>query len=118
MDSRTSILILDDDPAHLRIYGWIVEAAGYKPMPKLVCVTGVELGEERPNLVLLDYHLAGKLTAVDIATQIRERMPGVPIVVLSDLLMLPDDVRPLVDGFCRKGDPGKLVHTLQSMLRP
>jgi CheY-like chemotaxis protein len=111
-----SILILDDDPAHLRIYGWIVEAAGYRPLPRLVSATGIELGTERPSLVLLDYHLAGNMTARDAATRIRAEMPGVPIFVLSDLLMMPDDVRPLVDGFVRKGDPGKLVHVLKETL--
>jgi DNA-binding response OmpR family regulator len=116
MDGRASVLILDDDPSHLRIYGWIVEAAGYAPLATLVRVSGFELPDKAPDLVLLDYHLAGKLTAVQVATEIRAKMPGVPIVVLSDALVLPDDVAPLVNDFVRKGDPGKLVYTLQQQL--
>lgn len=117
MNTSDSVLILDDDPSHLRIYGWIVEAAGYTPVPTLVRHTGVELEGVHADLVLLDYHLAGQLTAADVARTIRQHMPGVPIVVLSDALMLPDDVAPMVDGFVRKGDPGKLVVTLQKFLK-
>lgn len=117
MNTKLSILILDDDPSHLRIYGWIVEAAGYTPVPYLVRHTGVDVSGLSADLVLLDYHLAGQLTAVHAAKVIRETLPGVPIIVLSDALMLPDDVAPLVDGFVRKGDPGKLVAALQSFLK-
>lgn len=116
MQTRASVLILDDDPSHLRIYGWIVEAAGYTPVPSLVRHTGMELGDEVVDLILLDYHLAGKLTAVQAAKTLREKMPRVPIILLSDALSLPEDVVPLVDSFVRKGDPGKLVMMLQKFL--
>lgn len=118
MNDRASVLILDDDPSHLRIYGWIVEAAGYEPVPTLVRVSGFPLPERTVDLVLLDYHLAGGLSAVAAATQIRSKMPDVPIIVLSDALMLPDDIAPMVNGFVRKGDPAKLVHTIQKTLQP
>jgi signal transduction histidine kinase len=30
MHSGASILVVDDDPVHLRIYGWIMNAAGFR----------------------------------------------------------------------------------------
>ncbi len=118
MHPRASVLIVDDDPVHLKIYGWIVEAAGYRALPAQVRFSGVDLPEETADVVLLDYNFAGETTAVDIARLFQSRRPRVPIIVLSEALVLPDDIAPLVQGFVRKGDPAKLVDTLHNLLRP
>lgn len=117
MDTRQAVMILDDDPSHLRIYGWIVESAGYRQLPVLVQIKGVELGDDAADLVLLDYHLAGQIRAADVALQVRQHMPQARILVLSDALVLPEDMEPLVDGFVRKGDPSKLVEVLKQHLQ-
>jgi len=111
-------LIVDDDPTHLQIYGWIVETAGYRSLPALVRFAGVDLPEGPADLVLLDYHLNGKASAVEVAQLIRSRLPHVLIVLLSDALVLPKDIAPFVQGFVRKGDPAKLVDNLHTLLRP
>ena len=117
MHARASVLIVDDDPTHLKIYGWIVEAAGYRALPALVRFAGVDLPEDHPDAVLLDYHL-GKTSAVDVVRRIQERLPDVPVIVLSDALVLPEDIAPFVQGFVRKGNPARLVDTLHALLRP
>ncbi|HVG27174.1 MAG TPA: hypothetical protein VM865_06180 [Acidobacteriaceae bacterium] len=111
-----AILIVDDDPSHLRIYEWIVRGAGYRPFPALVTRENVELPDEPVSLALLDYHLNSRLNAVAVAGMINTKYPAARIVVLSDVLVLPDDVAPLVHGFVRKGDPAKLVETLSRTL--
>jgi DNA-binding response OmpR family regulator len=112
-------LIVDDDPTHLRIYGWIVEAAGYRALSAEVQIKGIDFPDEPADLVLLDYRLGGRrTTAVQVAELIKSRLPDVPIIVLSDELGLPDDIAPLVNGFVRKGDPAKLVDRLKQELRP
>jgi CheY-like chemotaxis protein len=111
-------LIVDDDPVHLRIYGWIVEAAGYRALPALVRFSGVDLPEEPADLVLLDYRLGRQAKAAEIARMVRSRLPDAPVVVLSESLVLPEDMAPLVQGFVRKGDPAKLVETLRKLLPP
>jgi DNA-binding response OmpR family regulator len=118
VSEKPSVLIVDDDPTHLRIYGWIVEAAGYRALTAAVKFTGIELPEAPADLVLLDYRLGGRKTkAVQVAELIRSRYPDVPIVLLSEELCLPDDIAPLVHGFVRKGDPEKLVARLHALLR-
>ena len=118
MQARPSILIVDDDPVHLRIYGWIVEAAGYRALPAQVRFAGVDLPEEPTDLVLLDYRLGRQAKAAEIAKLIRSRLPDAPIIVLSESLVLPEEMAPLVQGFVRKGDPAKLVETLHKLLPP
>lgn len=119
MQERPTVLIVDDDPTHLKIYGWIIEAAGFRALLAEVRYTGVDLPEGAADAVLLDYHLGVRQTsAAQVAELLRSRMPGVPILVLSDALCLPDDIAPLVQGFVRKGDPAKLIDTLQQLLGP
>jgi DNA-binding response OmpR family regulator len=118
MQEKETVLIIDDDPAHLRIYAWIMEASGYRALPVEVRYAGISLPEEHAGLVLLDYNLAGKSTAVEIAKLVRSQLPGVPIVLLSDRWELPADIAPFVQDFVRKGEPAKLVATLHKLLRP
>lgn len=111
-----AVLIIDDDPSHLRIYGWIIHAAGFLSVPALVTRDKVQLPEARSvDLVLLDYHIHGPMTAPEVAAEVKRRF-GAPIIVLSDALMLPDDIAPLVDGFVRKGDPARLVDAVRRAL--
>jgi CheY-like chemotaxis protein len=116
MQERQSVLIVDDDPLHLRIYGWIIEAAGFRALPVEVRFAGFDLPEEPADLALLDYNLLGRTTAVEVANLIHSRRPGLPVIVLSDSIELPQDIAPLVQGFVRKGDPQKLVDRLQKIL--
>lgn len=118
MKGKPSVLIIDDDPTHLRIYGWIIAAAGYEARPALVTATRIELPDSQVDLILMDYRLSDQITAVEAAQITRERYPGVPVVVLSDLYDLPADIAPYAQAFVRKGDPAKLVETLASFLAP
>lgn len=118
MQERPSVLIVDDDATHLQIYGWIVEGAGYRALTSEVRLGDVALPEESADLVLLDYRLGRQTKAVQVAQLIKSRLPGVPIIVLSEEFYMPDDIAPLVQGFVRKGDPARLVDQLNQLLRP
>ena len=113
---KPAVLIIDDDPSHLRIYGWIIQSAGLESLPVLATFDPLELPQCQIDLVLLDYHLNGGSTATEIAQELRTRYPSTPIYVLSDAIMMPDDIAPFVDGFIRKGDPALLVQTIAGRL--
>lgn len=113
---KPAVLIIDDDPSHLRIYGWIIQSAGLESLSALVSFDELELPESQVDLVLLDYHLNGIITAPEIAQQLRAKYENAPIFVLSDAIMMPDDIAPFVDGFIRKGDPARLVETVSQRL--
>lgn len=119
MPSEITILIVDDDELHLRIYRWILERESYRCRTALVGNTSVEFpGDEAVDLVLLDYRLQSSLTAVDLAKELKSRFPNAPIVVLSELTWIPEDIRPYAAGFVHKGEPKLLVETIGDLLLP
>jgi DNA-binding response OmpR family regulator len=111
------VLIIDDDPSHLEIYGMIVKKAGFESTPVLVRFSGADpIPDSRVDLVLLDYRLNSVTTAPEIASQIRSKFPQAPIILLSDLWSAPADVAPFVNQLVRKGEPAKLVEVIHSHL--
>jgi DNA-binding response OmpR family regulator len=118
MPTTSSVLIVDDDPAHLKTYGWVIESAGYRAVLGTVGFDGVKLPREPVDMVLLDYNLDGRVTAVEVARAVQAQLPNVPVIVLSDAFALPDDIAPFVQGFIRKGDPARLVARLHDLLPP
>jgi DNA-binding response OmpR family regulator len=115
---QNSILIIDDDPTHLHIYCLVVESAGFRAVPMLVSSKETALPEDAVvDAVLLDYCLPHNIRAADIARRVRARYPDVPIMSLSDLPEIPADIAPLVNGFVRKGNPEKLIATLQKLIQ-
>ena len=113
---RKRILIVDDDPSHLDIYGMIVDRAGYRPVPLLVRFAGPEpVPGGEIAAILLDYRLNSIKTSPVIAQELRARHPQAPIVVLSDLWTLPADIKPYASEFVRKGEPETLLRALRGL---
>lgn len=42
--------------------------------------------------------------------------PGKPIIILSDMPWMPDDVVPYATTFVRKGEPQQLVDTIRNLV--
>lgn len=114
-----NVLIVDDDPSHLKVYSWIVERGGYRAVPLLAWTEPLTMPKtESIDLALLDYRLGENFSAPALAEQIRSTFPAAPILVLSDLMYMPQDMEDHVTGFVRKGNPEQLLQTLDSFLKP
>ncbi|MGA2216831.1 MAG: hypothetical protein ABSG51_02005 [Terracidiphilus sp.] len=115
MPTNPRVLIFDDDPSHLEIYGMIVQRAGFDFFPVLVRFSGADpIPDSGVDLVLLDYRLNSVTTAPEIAQQVRSKFPDAPIILLSDFWSPPADVAPFINQFIRKGEPAKLMEVLTS----
>lgn len=118
MDKRPTVLIVDDDAAHLKIYTWIVERGGFRAVAVLARRDILELPEtEHLDAAVLDYRLGIGLSAVDVARRVRNLYPATPILVLSDLYGMPDDIAPYASGFVRKGEPQQLLDTILETIK-
>lgn len=115
MNDRPTILIIDDDPSHLEIYGAIVRRAGFEPLPVIVRFSGPDpIPDCKIDLILLDYRLNSVKTASEIARDLKASLPEAPIILLSDLWSAPADVAPFIAHFIRKGEPAKLLERLRA----
>ena len=114
MQDGPTVLIIDDDPVHLQIYGWILKSAGFIPCPALVNSNGVDIPNGSPvDVVVLDYRLTGGMKATDAARLVSGAYPNAPIILLSDIYGIPDDIAPYIKAFVRKGEPEKLIATVK-----
>lgn len=119
MQDGPAVLIVDDDPTHLQIYGWILKSAGFQPYPVLARREGLELPQNQPvQVIVLDYRLTGGLKATEAAKLVKVAFPDIPIILLSDMYGLPDDIAPYVQAFVRKGEPEMLIATLRKFTSP
>jgi DNA-binding NtrC family response regulator len=115
---ETTILIIDDDQLHLTLYTWILQRQGYICKTALVKSTSVDLPKDAAiDLVLLDYRLNSSLTAVDVIQKVKSAFASVPVVVLSELHWMPDDMKDHAIAFINKGDPKRLVATINEIVQ-
>lgn len=78
MNSKDKILIVEDqfvEANHLRL---MLKNAGYKvqSIARSVVEARKEIAQQKPDMVLLDIHLAGKETGVDLAKDLRRENIG------------------------------------------
>lgn len=116
MSNPPTVLVVDDDPSHLKLYSWIIERGGFKAAVALVGSSKVNYPETRDvDLIALDYRLASTLNAQQIATELQEIFPDVPILVLSELAWMPLEMAPYAKAFVSKGEPQQLLETISKL---
>ena len=115
--THQKVLIVDDDPSHIEIYGLLLKQAGYEPVSALVRFTGADLPSE-PTIdgVILDSRLHSLKSSSDLARQIRFRYPRAPIVLLSDTHCPAADIAPYVADSVRRGEPAELLGKLSALV--
>ncbi|PYP86758.1 MAG: hypothetical protein DMG65_18300 [Candidatus Angelobacter sp. Gp1-AA117] len=113
-----TVLLIDDDTQHLKLQARTLSKAGFRTITTVVGSNIVGFHEhERPDAILLDYRLNSDLSSAQIASLIRQTFPHTPILLMSNLPSMPQDIAPLVDGFISKGDDATLIAALMRLLR-
>ena len=112
-----TVLCVDDERIGLRVRKIMLESRGYTVLTAINGDEGLKIFDENQvDVVVLDYYLPG-LTGGDVASEMRRRRPGVPIVFLSAYFSLPPEALELADAFITKGDPPDvLIDKLQRLL--
>lgn len=119
--SKTKILVVDDDPASVRIVRVALECEGY---PVVVARSGEEAIEKmsawQPHLVLLDVSMPG-LDGIETLKYLRARSEYVSTLFVSGKSDVNDVVRGLdagADDYIRKPfDPKELLSRVRTQLR-
>lgn len=75
------------------------------------------LASQSIDLMLIDYHLADGETGEEIAREVRQRWPKVPMIMLTGDSKLPDSAIAAVDEVIIKGtNPRILLDTIEKLL--
>ena len=89
-----SVLIVDDEPNIRRMVGALLASEGYEVREAPDGARGVALAtESEPDLALVDLMMPGELDGMAVLTAFRERVPDVPVVMMSGRAGLSDAVR-------------------------
>lgn len=103
--SPRTVLCVDDERIGLRVRKIMLESRGYIVLTANDGPEGLKVFEQNQvDVVILDYYMPG-LNGGDVASEMRRRRPGVPIVFLSAYFSLPPEALELADAFITKGDP-------------
>ncbi|HKR31873.1 MAG TPA: response regulator [Terriglobales bacterium] len=117
MSARPTVLLIDDDPSHLKLYAWILERGGFRPLTLLVNHAALEFPRSEPvDLIVMDYRMGNSISAPAIARMAQEAFPKRPVLVLSDMQWMPDDIAPYAAGFARKGEPEQLLAKIRTLV--
>lgn len=87
MSKQSKILMIEDDPDQIQLYGFKFDIEDFTFLPVTDGQTGIQIAiKEKPDLILLDILLASE-NGLDVLEQINktESIKNIPVVVFSNL---------------------------------
>lgn len=113
------VLCVDDERIGLEVRKILLERAGYRVLTASDGPTGLAIFSTEPvEAVVLDYSMPG-MHGGEIAIQMRQTKPQVPILLLSAYIGLAPEVTSVVDLYMTKGEGAPvLLEKLGSLLQP
>jgi CheY-like chemotaxis protein len=112
-----TVLCVDDEKIGLRVRKIMLESRGFHVLTAGSGPDGLRLFEENHvDVVVLDYYMPD-VNGGEVASEMRRRRPGVPIVFLSAYFSLPPEALKVADAFITKGDPPDvLIEKIQNLV--
>lgn len=102
--TKETILFADDDPCILDSWRALLQHAGYRVLAAQDGPEALRLfSAEAVDAVVLDYEMPG-MNGGSVAAQIRQIKRGVPLILFSTVLTVPNDDLALFNRHVSKGD--------------
>lgn len=90
-DSKPVILCVDDEPNSLVLRKLVLQKAGYEVVTANSAVAALDvLASSRVDLVLSDQLMPG-VTGTELARQIKDKWPSLPVILISGVNEIPPD---------------------------
>lgn len=114
--NRPLVLCIDDAEVALRVRKLLLANAGYQVLTAPSGEEGLEMFRANPvELVIADHFLSDK-SGVEIAEEMKNLKPEVPILIVSAAAEPPDALQ-FADKFLSKGEgPDALLHAIAGLL--
>jgi CheY-like chemotaxis protein len=116
------ILLIDDDPDILESIALVLSAEGFEVLRASSAAEGIDAAEQSlPDLIVCDMMMESIDAGMQAAETIRERLPHVPIFLLSSIGEVTAATNDIADIGFRKVfqkpvDPADLVANIKSIL--
>jgi DNA-binding response OmpR family regulator len=115
----TKIMLIEDDPTMLSLLGTLLEFEGYEPI-KLKKFDKIlpEIEENKPDLVLMDVHLA-QVDGIELLTEIRnqDELQGLKIIMSSGMDVSDECKEKGADAFILKPYmPEELINRIKELI--
>lgn len=111
------ILCVDDEENSLLLRQLVLQKSGYKVIIASSGRQALEILESHPVDLLLSDLLMPEMSGGDLTRQVKERHPGLPIILISGVNELPPDAEG-ADLFMNKVEgPVKLCENIADMLK-
>lgn len=97
---RKQVLVVEDNPANMKLTAWLLEHAGYGVLRAENALDGIALARERhPDLILMDVQLPG-MDGLEATRIIKadEALRGTKVLALTAFAMNGDEQRMLAAG--------------------
>lgn len=92
------ILVVDDDGSFLRLLTLRLESTGYEVWPADSAGAALDvLGEFLPDVIITDLRMDG-MDGIDLLSELQNRTPGLPVILLTAHGTIPDAVRATQSG--------------------
>src|SRR5271169_6346157 len=111
------VLCIDDDEIALRVRKLVLGSAGYEVLVAESGEAGLEVLKQNPvDLVIADHFLSAK-TGTEIAREMKELKPNVPILIVSASVDEPAGLE-FANGFLPKGEaPDVFLQAVARLLK-
>jgi DNA-binding NtrC family response regulator len=118
MNSRSTVLYVDDNPKARRLLSAVLQQNNFEVITAEGSTEAIALiNNAWFDLALVDYGLPG-MTGAQLAQEIRGHEPGMPIVLISGLKSIPKGELTYVDAYCGEGTTlDNLVETMHALVR-
>src|SRR4051812_27125680 len=103
MQDGFTLLCLSGPKTALFVRKMVLETEGFRVFTATTAEGALQqMAENHVDLVIAD-HLLSDTTGIDVAKEMKQRWPNVPIILLSGVLEPPDELD-AVDAFVSKAD--------------
>lgn len=116
------VLIIEDNPANLKLMVYLLRAFGHVPLEAPDGETGLRWATEHPDLILCDVQLPG-MSGEEVARYLRSHPEyrNIPLVAVTALAMVGDRERIMAAGFdgylAKPIDPETFIGQIEAFLQ-
>ncbi|MBV8475497.1 MAG: response regulator [Acidobacteria bacterium] len=112
-----TILCIDDEQNALKIRKMLLERSGYRVLTTADAATAIEMVQTHPvDLVISDHLLVGG-TGTELAKEIKELRPGLPVILLSGVNDIPADADNADQFVSKMVGPDALLAKIAAILK-